>query len=229
MASIVENIVGDRALQLGNEEFVRKMTVGNNWNFLRVGVRLRANGVADIATPRFQIGLNNGDQNTFSSSNCAGYIGAYLGDRPGPVWSTSGSYPFYYFIGSGGGVSSYTTKKLVNTVTDLARNATGGVIGGIDTPPSLFLVDFLRASASSYTVTTTYAIAANLISTSFYTLMRVMEDEKLTSTFSLLYITGQTTGSTLTGMPSNMDTVSLYWNKATPTVEVSDLCVIRFY
>ena len=41
--------------------------------------------------------------------------------------------------------------------------------------------------------------------------------------------TAASADATLTGMSANMDTVSIYWNHSTPTVEISDLSIIRFY
>ena len=81
MASIVENIIGDRALQLGSEEFVRKMAIGNNWNKLRLGMRVLVNGTGDIVGPRLQMGVCSGDTNTFASTTCTGYVGASLNPR----------------------------------------------------------------------------------------------------------------------------------------------------
>jgi hypothetical protein len=62
----------------------------------------------------------------------------------------------------------------------------------------------------------------------WYDLLRVAEDQGVSSAYSANYMKLQG-GNTLTGLSSNMDTLSIYWNKSTPTVEISDLCVVRFY
>jgi len=236
MASIVENIIGDRALQLGSEEFVRKMAIGNNWNFLRIAARIQVNGLADIAAPRLQLGLCNGDQATFTSANC-NYVGATLNVDNNTRWRfASDAY-------SGGAVGiaqgALAVKKIVNTTTEqiIGTTVVGYIAAASLGNPSLYFVDVFRVSASSYTVYFNRCIvsqvtnaAANLTST--YAFLRCAEDELLTSTFAASYITSYTAASassTLTGMSANMDTVSIYWNKSTPTVEISDLSVIRFY
>ena len=236
MASIVENIIGDRALQLGSEEFVRKMAIGNNWNFLRIAARIQVNGLADIAAPRLQLGLCDGDQATFTSANC-NYVGATLNVENSARWRfSSDTYR--------GGVTAITNgalgvKKIINTTTEQALGvAIENYIAAASLGnPSLYFVDVLRASASSYTVyfnrcqlSQVTNAAANLTST--YAFLRCAEDELLTSTFAANYITSYTAASadaTLTGMSANMDTVSIYWNHSTPTVEISDLSIIRFY
>ena len=66
------------------------------------------------------------------------------------------------------------------------------------------------------------------LATAFYTLLRAGEDENLSTAFSATYTTTAVTVA-VTGLPAVMDTLSIYWNKSTPTVEISDISVIRFY
>ena len=33
----------------------------------------------------------------------------------------------------------------------------------------------------------------------------------------------------MTGLTDYMDAISIYWNKNVPTIEISDMCVVRFY
>jgi len=235
MASIVENIIGDKALQMGSEEFVRKMRIGNNWNYLRIGVRIVVNGTATISAARFQLGLCNGDQETWASNNCAGYIGV------APGFVTSGGHAYTYnaagyftYSGSGQNTSNRIT-KLGSTVTDAAGGtATTGYIaassGSTDYRPSMLIADFLRVSASSYNLVVHHTSLVELAFApiSQYDLLRCIEDENISSAFASSRIT-KDADSVVSGMPSNFDTLSLYWNKATPTIELSDVFAIRFY
>lgn len=228
MASIVENIVGDKALQLGNEEFVRKMAIGNNWNRLRIGCRLIVNGTADISAPRFYLGLNNGDQETFSSSSCAGWIGSGTNPSIGNVWvygtttyryGRIGTLPFMLFAKK---LGSTTTETTAGTQTDsyLATPGSG---------PTIVYADFFRTSSSTYTVTWRQADSGHaVLSTTFYDLLRCMEDET-SGGYATNFTDTTGTSTSITGMPSNFDTVSIYWNKSTPTIEISDLSIVRFY
>ena len=231
MASIVETISGDRALQLGNEEFVRKMAIGNNWNKLRLGMRVLVNGTGDIVTPRLQMGVCSGDTDTFASTNCTGYAGATLrGRNSGNMTYSAGVYTY----GQAAAVPfALSVKKLVNTVTE--SNFVGTSDGFLPSATlgnaALCFVDIVRASSSSYTVSwarcSTSAMAS--LVTDFYTLLRTGEDENLSTTFSSTYTVANTIPISVTGLPAVMDTLSIYWNKSTPTVEISDISVIRFY
>ena len=230
MASIVETISGDRALQLGNEEFVRKMAIGNNWNKLRLGMRVLVNGTGDIVGPRLQMGVCSGDTNTFASTTCTGYVGASLNPRnTGNMTYSAGVYQY----GQAAAVSpALSVKKLVNTVTEanIGATADGFLPSATLGSAALCFVDIVRTSSSSYTVTwqrcSTSAMAS--LATAFYTLLRAGEDENLSTAFSATYTTTAVTVA-VTGLPAVMDTLSIYWNKSTPTVEISDISVIRFY
>ena len=230
MASIVETISGDRALQLGNEEFVRKMAIGNNWNKLRLGMRVLVNGTGDIVSPRLQMGVCSGDTNTFASTNCTGYVGASLNPRnSGNMTYSAGVYNY----GQAAAVPpAISVKKLVNTVTEANFGGTndGYLPSATLGNTALCFVDIIRLTASSYTVAwqrcNTSAMAS--LATTFYTLLRAGEDEALTTTFSTTY-TSTLAAIAVTGLPAVMDTLSIYWNKSTPTVEISDISVIRFY
>lgn len=228
MASIVENITGDKALQLGNEEFVRKMAIGNNWNYLRIGCRLIVNGTADIANPRFYLGLNNGDQNTFASSSCDGWIGAGTNLSVATSWVYTTTV--YRYGQAGASLFMRYAKKLGSTTTESAGGAlTNAYLATAGNGPTIVYADFQRTSSSAYTV---YWRMADLtkapLATTFYDLLRSMEDET-SANYATNFTNATGTSASLTGMPSNFDTVSVYYNKSTPTIEISDLCVVRFY
>ena len=228
MASIVENITGDKALQLGNEEFVRKMAIGNNWNYLRIGCRLIVNGTSDIANPRFFLGLNNGDQNTFASSSCAGWIGV------GPSLSAAASWVYTTTVYRYGQTASTLYMRYASKLNSTTVEATGGAttscyLATAGNGPTIVYADIQRTSSSTYTVFWRYAdITKAPLGSTFYDLLRCMEDET-SANYATNFTTGTGGSGSITGMPSNFDTVSVYYNKSTPTIEISDLCVVRFY
>lgn len=231
MASIVQNILGDNALQLGNEEFVRKMQWGNNWNSLRIGARVTLNGAANLSGIRLQLGVCNGDTNTWSSATCAGYVAACCGaitNSGGTALGFDGTN--YRYSGPGVNDSGYTS-KLGSTVSDAQGGSNGAyqyiAATGSGNKPSILMADIGRASASSYTVAWHVVNATQLAQNPrFYDLLRSMEDPGL-SGYGATFVTARG-ANTRTGMPSNMDTLSVYWNYATPTIEFSEICVIRF-
>lgn len=227
MASIVENFIGDRAVQLGNEEWVRKMPWGNAWNYLRVGLWCRIFGTQST-TPLtlLQIGINNGDQNTFNSNNCAGYVGTNLSH---PSTASFGYEAVNKRYASGSTyVNGFVTKTGATATYSLVAGTTGVCyVAGANSPtPSIIMADFIRASASSYTPYMYFTTAAqfNILQPArFYDYLRTLDDGTYAGNF---VTTGN--GSTLGSLPSNMDTISIFWNRNIPMLEIEYLTVMAF-
>lgn len=223
MASIVENFIGDRAIQLGNEEFVRKLSFTNNWTYLRVGIYFRLLGKASTAHPsRLQIGLNNGDQNTFTSNNCAGYAGTakgYFSNSEFIYDSTNRRFSHSLY-------TNWLIKKVGATITDTtvaSVNNIGYLASADSAAPSIFTAGFLKTGSGAYTVSGTYMNAANFaIRPSYYNFLQVMDDETDETYISV--------GNALamTGL-GNLDTVSIFWSKNVPVVEIYSLIAVAYW
>lgn len=231
MAYIIESISGDRAVQLGAEEFVRRMGFGNNWTKLRVGLRVMFDTITPASGWKFHVGLCSGTTDTYSSANCVGFYGAY--------WPNLGNTPLYnvnnyFYYSSGAAVAFTASRKIGNTITDISASSGLQAAFGANATPgyTMWCVDFFRSTGTSDG--TNYGLRANYINigtlkVSRDTFLRVMEDESFNSSFSSQV---QTTGNGpyyQNGLPLVMDTVSVVWNRSTPTVQFADLCVIRFY
>ena len=232
MASIVENILGNKALQPGGEEFVRKMQIGNNWNLLRIAGRVAINGTSSITSPRMLFGLCNGDTDTFASSNCAGYMGVC----PTPITNVGNmlnwdgvNLRFSYsgtFINSAGYVrklgATVSEAQGGNQAASYMSSASGSNNAG------LFVCDFERLTSVNYRATWhVVSAAAWALTPRFYDMLRVAEDTTLSYGPYITAAGGNT--ALYTGLPTNFDTVSVYWNKTTPTIDLLELMTIRFY
>lgn len=230
MANIVENIIGDKALELGGEEFVRKLSFGSAWTKIRIGMRFILNGSANIAPPRrLVMGLCEGDQFTYLSGSCLSFAGIGWGLNNGGSWTYDGANGRYAMYA--GGSVSYVLAKVgaslteTSTVNSVARYIKTGISG----TPHMMLVELTRASASSYTVRG-YAPDSTDISTipAWLNFMRSMAIEHWEAATLGVYVS-QGNNATASGLTSNLDTLSIYWSLASPTIEISDLCVLRFY
>lgn len=227
MASIVQNIIGDNALQLGNEEFVRKMAWGNNWNYLRIGILFLVNGNTSIAgRVRLHMAVCSGDQYTFQSPACIGYTGIGFGVGGG-LWTYSAPN---YIMDTTGSTVTYGLKQVNGVLTSTSTNDSGfnyyarAVAAGA---PYMLAVDIARPSTTSYSVKGYGVVVGKIgLNLRFYEFLRVMEDEGFT--YGTTYLTAFT-AVTMSGLPSVMDTLSIYWNKSVPTIEISALSVVRFF
>lgn len=228
MASIVENIVGDRALSLAGEEFVRKLSFGNNWNYIRIGILWRINGTGDLSSVRLQLGVNNGDINTLASSNCAGYLGVILGYPfvGGPVYTYEGVNSRYlhslYAFGSVTKLGATLTTSVI-AVSNVNQYMAASTSSG----PRMNFAEIIRTSATTYTVYWFYSTSAEfnfgVPSTSDF--LKSMESEA--GDGWMTNFVSKTVSSSITFSVPILDTLSVYWNQLLP-VEISALAVTRF-
>lgn len=225
MASIVENIIGDKALQLGNEEFVRKLSFGGGWNLCRVGLLMRIFGDTTVTNCRFQIGFNYGDQDTFMSNNCAGYVGVKYAYNANFTYESANKR---YNCGSTY-VNSHVQKQ-GSTISDSLTAGTNAQMYGAaatSAAPHIWLLNAARTTSTTYTLQGTYVSTANIAySPTVGDLLAVMEGESvLSNNFCTAGIARVSSGS----LPSIMDTVSVYWNHNIPVIEIYALCVVAYY
>lgn len=233
MATIVENILGDRALQINTEEFARKLSFGNKWNALRIGMMFRINDTAAIAAQRIQIGLNNGDTNTLASSTCSGYLGlcaGFLTSAPNRNLTYDGVnlayYTQFYFYG-------YVIKVGASVSDNLYAGFTGNQYFAANTSsgPRFIGATFYRNSATSYTAYWHYVTLAQFgfKTPDLFDFQSFMEDESLSGWASNFISTA--TNPAYTGLStslSSLDTASIYWNKAN-NFEISALAAAKYY
>ncbi len=230
MAAIVETMVGDRRLQLGNEEFVRQMGIGTLWTKIRIGFRYSVNGVANIVPSTGPvIGVCQGTTNTYYSANTTDFVGATGGGGGGSLVATNAIYqagpPATYYLNNNGALglkrtgstTSFYTTGLSAQLYFSSSPATTRTVGYLD----------ITKASGSYTVALYHiGTALNAVvdwdSTTF--LSNMLPESNPASPLGLVGNPAVTyTGAAL------FDTVSFSWTKSSPTLELSDLCVCRFY
>ncbi len=223
MAAIVESIVGDRRLQLGNEEFVRQMLIGRTWTKLRIGMNVAINGTAAFNNGALTVGVCQGFTNTFRSTNTTDYVGVQVPQTPG-TWTYFGS-PNYYF---NAGASCLGLKRTGNTTTtgsngNVNTSLWPPVVSGYRTP---CFIDIVRAASYTFTV-------YNSVSTSPLlwdeTPGQFLSDAQNENAPVWSGSSNVGTGSVAYSGAAQHDCVSINWNLSTPSIEISNLVVVRFY
>jgi hypothetical protein len=228
MANIVETISGDRRLQLGFEEFTRQMGWAADWKKIRVGIRVAFNGSSNITTANFMMGVCNGTANGYKS-NTADFIGYRFNSVGG--WSFVSGPPAYY-TGTFN-FASISRQGSTDTLNN-SSSASGFVTAVPASIHSAMYVTFtkpqlLPSATTLPTVTGHYpnTIAngqLDLVKQEFY---RLLESEAVGLDTAYLGTTSVFNMNGYTGT-SQFDSVSIYWNNASPTVEISDIAVCRF-
>lgn len=227
MASIVETIAGDRRILLGVESFSRAINIGGNWNRVRILFRVSANDSGgSVSTVGLTAGLSSGATQGYESGNMVEFIGAQLG----------ATYLGAYDVGSWGR-GTWGSSGLVYYVTGIRAVYKAGstvTIGGTN-----------GSTATYVPMTSTGNIGAlycDIIRNSGYfefygggydnsTYGSISMDQfnlgcEITST-SLW----NTFGNATLNYAGNgvFDSLMLRWNKASPTLEISNIRVVRYY
>jgi hypothetical protein len=230
MPYISQSFVGDQALQLGNEEFVRTMSFGANWRKVRIGIYYSIycnvdalNNVAMAANAALWLGLCQGSGGGFTNPvptdavafniNYGNYVLQYHSTPPG-----------YYGFGFNPGRMTW---KYGPAVTNVNQSTSLGTNSAAGTYRYSMYVDYsLSAGPPSATMGVTNwqdtsAPSGDQSRTVFLTNMQAEN-----SMTGLIPIIG--TGFTYTGN-FKLDSVCVYWNRCMPVFLLSEVCVTRFY
>lgn len=228
MATIVETIVGDRRVQLSNEEIVRQMSFGSKWNKLRVVARISINGTSNTAACQFVIGVCAGLGPVMKSSNttfmCGGcFPGTNSGGTSRSLTFNAGS-PNYFQSSDSFGSSAIT--RTGSTNTNVITNGASSFLASTAGTPTCVAVDIYRIGNTYsyglvyYPQTSGAAQAGNS-----YKQMVLGADSESGSPWANMTLTQQNGTATNNNQP---DCVVAYWSLSSPTLEISDLQVVRF-
>jgi hypothetical protein len=232
MASIVSTISTDRRIQLGAEDFVRQMSFGAKWTKLRISLRLSINGTSNITKPTLFIGVCAGLTNTFKSTATdfcygirtpgvnAGVIQDYNYNAGPPAWyQTSSSIGFDACSRTG------------NTTTTIApgTSQTCYIASTANNPPSHFSVDILR-TGNTYTMPAFNQPGSQGNVQAGQTLRQLLvgQDGEVGTQASWVNNTNKTSFTSAATDSHLCDCVCISWDQSSPTIEISDIQVIRF-
>jgi hypothetical protein len=229
MAAITSLISGDNMLVMGNEQFIRPMTFGNNWNRVRICIRFCIYGSSNFVGG-MGLGLCNGKQ-YFASDSDMVYYAIATDSTLGPLvaWGRTTSNRFY-FSSIGG---HFACAKVGNTTyqgTGGTNNLGSPVYFGQGAYPLRYMIaaDFTRSGSSfsltAWGVSNTSAVPAftDQDQGSFFYNLENPTPVGLGSTYTPTGPTGYTGGSGL------LNSVWLAWRTTTPVLLVSDLAVCRY-
>lgn len=231
MAFIVEQLVGDRGIQIGNEEIIRPFSFGTNWNKIRVGMLFAVNGFSSFPTGVFPIiGICTGND-AMNSPNCVDAVfhrytyplGQFLysGTPPANYYGMSGTSSNLAFqrVGStntqfGAGISwwSQFSANPTNQRTGYMFTITKGAVGS-----ATIQYDVI------YHVSGGTAGATDVSRGTFLLGMETEAGAVAPMTYSSV-----TNPSLPLRFVKDWDSMFINWNRATPTMCVYCMSVVRF-
>ena len=227
MATIVESVAGDRRVSIGAESFARKMVWGGDWTKLRIIYRISASDSgADVANAGLMVGCSSGATNGYESGNMTEFVGCYMGGgylQPydGVGW-TRGTYSTVLAYRLAGMRCVYKAGSSVTLGGSNAANsgyvpmASTGYVG------AMFL-DITRQVGSFDMYAGAWDVA--------YGTTVTMDNFNLTceNAYSQPW-NGVWGGGTLTYAGNGVfDSLMIRWNKSNPTLEFSNIRVMRYY
>lgn len=227
MATIVETVIGDRRVQLGAESFARKMIWGGDWVKLRLIFRISSSDSgADVTNAGLVVGFSSGATNGYESGSLTAFIGCYMGGGYlQPYDSVAWGRGTYNTILGYGLAGMRTLSKSGSTVTLGGSNASNAAHVPVSSTGSVgaLWLDITRQSGAFYM----YAGGWNLSSGTNVTMgiFNLGCEDAGDQIWSGVWGSG-----TLNYAGSDIfDSVMIRWNKSNPTIEISNLRVMRFY
>lgn len=217
MAHITEVMIGDRRLQLGNEQFIRGLSFGDSWQKIRIGALFAFNAVDVVLKSGFYLAACRG---------LVGYEDAavdMVGGHYGPTIMASdwfyGTPPYIGFL-SGNSILGFS--KVGNTLTTVGTNPQTAHSSNLRIR-NVWMVDITRGSPN-YTVKVWRAGTDQYTTDrSFSTMLSWLEDE--TNAGSVL---GSGSFSVAYSGSGLLDSVAVRWGHTYPVCEISALAVARF-
>jgi len=214
----------DQYLALGQEELVRKLTIGNSWNSIRITLHLAFDGhtAANIGYCHLYAGVCSGTVQTLASGNPLNYVGIgfhntssdnyiYTANSGNPYWETNGNAVYYK---SGGAL---TLSQIGGNGSSIPEAGQGTILrrGAV--------ACVITKGASTYTVqhlyTTSYR-SADLTTAAFIDLV-----EQVVNTPSVFTSTQATPAISEAYGP--LDTLSIMWNRGVYPIHLYAIGVTR--
>ncbi len=234
MASIISNsfanaLSPDKGLSLANEEYVRKMSIGSNWNMLRIGVQCSwvTDCTVSLSGAAFVIGVCSGVTNTYSQGTTTNFVGANLCGQTATGNITANFNPPWYLTVSG----ACFLRRVASSTTVTGGTTFGTIFNGTAlTKRSIYYLDITKGSPN-YTMKlwgtqdgvsfgSTEGTTAGFLGAISVATPAPAGSSALISIASSAVACDETAGG--------FDSVSIFWNKTTYAVDICYLQLFRF-
>jgi len=225
MAFIVDTLSpSEHRIQLGFECFIRTMSIGANWQKLRIGFRVAINDTyVPMLAAKIVAGVSQGPI-PFDSYDIPDFNG-------GVLYSTSYTTGAQWNRVTNAGVVCYTQSSgtAIRKQGEIITGTTGSSSSTtyLSAQPGLsrtVLLSTITKTGTTYNVHTSGSSSGADVSRAAF--IATMEDEANTP-LNMGTLSGS---SSVTGpLNHSFDTVQIRWHKSLPTLEISDIMAVRYY
>ena len=227
------NLVSDQYLSLANEEYVRTLAIGTNWTKLRLGllIALTPDGTNNLSGTNLVFGLCAGKTNPYGAASTTNFLGLKFGSEPNPPYTDLLTYAAnagnpYLWSGRGALKKTGTVVTPVNgNALEYHRIATNT---GTVQRKSLHFVEITKGNPN-FTVVFWNLTAAGVAKdfSPAHLLQGLEQAGSITVNGEALGV-GTSNSVAFTEAAGALDTVDLYWNRASFPLEVHALAAYRF-
>lgn len=207
----------EKGLAIAQEEFVRKLTIGNTWSTIRVSLLLGLNYniATDLTNCQLMVGLCSGTTNPFGAVTTTNFVGANLITRSGGVGSMT------YQAGAGNpyiygtlGIAATTKVGAVVANNTISSSSYYIPIAGVGTARRSFVGVYITKGSPNYTAGCCFQ-AANVDCT-LATWYDAVDQPVAVPTASALSLANGTFALAASEAPGIFDTVNVFWNRMYP-------------
>lgn len=234
MAFIVEQFVGDKGIQIGYEEVIRPFSFGTNWQKIRVGVLCALNGYSNMPAFTYpHIGICTGNNGRWSNS-CTDALWTRMGQSTSGSMIYSGTPPAVFYA-LGDGTSSNIPAQRVGSADVNLSAGSPNMFSQISANPPVARTGFMftitkgTVGAASIGCDWTFHTGggvAGTIDVSRGTFLAGMESE--TTAVSPMTMISTPATNLPTRFVKDWDSMFVGWSRATPTLCIYCMTVVRF-
>jgi hypothetical protein len=218
----------DVAAVLSNSSLCRLMSIGSNWQRIRVALRLRVtdSGANVQASPVFVVGVCAGTSHPFNNgaASTQHFFGCY---ENGTTWTRtaeSGGVPAHYATTTNGGVSI----RRIGTTTGWAGGPLHYTQRFTTQTRCLYFVDILKAAGNWSMLQHGKGHPVDAYDCTYEDFI----DKAVLDTFSFQghsqYGWRSANFSPNEADNGYFDAVNVSWDRSSPKIEISDLAIVRF-
>jgi len=216
MAFITETLAGDKRIQLGNEEFMRAFSFGNNWNQITVAWRMTLFDRPVTFIGSIAVGVCKGAATSFLKGTVVDFIGitnnptisTYTRLANNSGFTTPSNNNAYVSIRKVGGTALYGTGMDSGQTSTYLNQYAAGPGAGVCT---------ITRSPAGFTGSWGYGNATSI--TRFQSLQNA---EGSTNGFISV-----ATSTPVLACGDFYDTLNISWANSVPVLEISDVTVAR--
>jgi len=217
----------DVAAVLSNSSLCRLMSIGSNWQRLRIALRLRItdSGANVQSSPFFVVGVCAGTTHPYNNGSglTQHFFGSYENSATYTRNAASGSTPVNYSLSANTGVSL----RRIGASTGWAGGPLHYALRFMTETRCLYFVDIQKATGN-WSMLLHYKGSADSYDCSYEDFI----DKAVLDTFSFQnhgnYAWRSANFSPNEADNGYFDAVNVSWDRSNPKIEISDLAIVRF-